>query len=97
MKSMIIASLIASATAFAPSQQGRASTAVNAAFSDEIGAMAPVSIFILSYHHIKCKCIASCIHAGRRMLPLAALAFIVWLFTLVCNFHCRCLSPSHPN
>ena len=46
MKSMILTTLVASAAAFAPAQQGRASTAVaaNTAFDKEIGAMAPVSI-----------------------------------------------------
>lgn len=42
MKTAAILALIGSAAAFAPSQQGRASTAVGA-FEDALGAMAPVS------------------------------------------------------
>lgn len=45
MKSMIIASLVASAAAFAPAQEGRTSTAVNADLSKEIGAMAPLGFY----------------------------------------------------
>jgi hypothetical protein len=41
----LIAAAAGSAAAFAPSQQGRASSAVEAkAFSDDFGAMAPVSL-----------------------------------------------------
>jgi len=46
MKSMILASLVASAAAFAPSQQGRASTSIAAEdFSKEVGAMAPLGFW----------------------------------------------------
>mmetsp|Transcript_25279 Transcript_25279/g.55410 ORF Transcript_25279/g.55410 Transcript_25279/m.55410 type:complete len:202 (-) Transcript_25279:236-841(-) len=46
MKSMIAATLIASAAAFAPAQDGRASSAISATkFSDDIGAMAPLGLF----------------------------------------------------
>ena len=45
----LIAAAAGSAAAFAPSQQGRASSAVEAkAFSDDFGAMAPVSLSLLS-------------------------------------------------
>lgn len=44
MKTAVFASLIASAAAFAPAQQSRASTAVGAKpFENELGAMTPVS------------------------------------------------------
>ena len=43
MKSAILASLIASAAAFAPVQQKSSSTALAADFSKEIGVTAPVS------------------------------------------------------
>ena len=46
MKSMILASVVASAAAFAPAKDGRASTSLNAftgPYENEIGAMAPVS------------------------------------------------------
>ena len=46
MKSVIIASLIASAAAFAPAQVGsRASTAVSLDISGELGAQAPLGAF----------------------------------------------------
>ena len=45
MKSVIIASLIASAAAFAPAQQAASSTALNADYSNEIGAQAPLGFF----------------------------------------------------
>jgi hypothetical protein len=45
MKSVIIASLIASAAAFAPAQTSRASVATNMAFEDELGAQAPLNFF----------------------------------------------------
>eukprot|EP00523_Entomoneis_sp_CCMP467_P010886 CAMPEP_0168731570 /NCGR_PEP_ID=MMETSP0724-20121128/7329_1 /TAXON_ID=265536 /ORGANISM="Amphiprora sp., Strain CCMP467" /LENGTH=199 /DNA_ID=CAMNT_0008778573 /DNA_START=29 /DNA_END=628 /DNA_ORIENTATION=+ len=46
MKSAIFASLLASAAAFAPSQQGsKASTALNADFSKELGAQMPLGFF----------------------------------------------------
>ena len=38
MKSAILASCLAAATAFAPAQTGKASTALNGAFDGEIGA-----------------------------------------------------------
>ena len=41
---MILASIVASAAAFAPAQEGRASSAIAAnPLADELGAMAPVS------------------------------------------------------
>ena len=45
MKSMILTSLVASAAAFAPAQEGRTTSAIAASspFADEVGAMAPVS------------------------------------------------------
>ena len=46
MKSMILASVVASAAAFAPAKDARASTSLNAftgPYDKEIGAMAPVS------------------------------------------------------
>ena len=44
MKSMILATVVASAAAFAPAQQGRSSSAIAAnPLADEVGAMAPVS------------------------------------------------------
>jgi hypothetical protein len=46
MKSVIAASLIASAAAFAPAQQSaRTSVATNMAFEDELGAQAPLGFF----------------------------------------------------
>ncbi len=46
MKSMILASVVASAAAFAPVQEGRTSSAIAAnPLADELGAMAPVSFF----------------------------------------------------
>jgi hypothetical protein len=46
MKSVIIASLIASAAAFAPAQQSaRTSVAANMAFEDELGAQPPLGFF----------------------------------------------------
>jgi len=46
MKSMILASIVASAAAFAPAQEGRASSAVAAKpFADEVGAMAPLGLY----------------------------------------------------
>jgi hypothetical protein len=46
MKSVIIASLIASAAAFAPAQQSaRTSVATNMAFEDELGVQAPLGFF----------------------------------------------------
>jgi hypothetical protein len=45
MKSVIAATLIASAAAFAPAQQTRASVATNMAFGDELGAQAPIGFF----------------------------------------------------
>jgi hypothetical protein len=51
MKTAVIASLVASATAFAPSaQQSRASTSIAAKpFEKELGAMTPVSVH---YYHL---------------------------------------------
>jgi hypothetical protein len=45
MKSVIIASLIASAAAFAPAQTARSSVATNMAFENEVGAQAPLGFF----------------------------------------------------
>ena len=45
MKSAIIASLIASAAAFAPAQQKSTSTALNMAFEDALGAQAPLGFW----------------------------------------------------
>jgi hypothetical protein len=45
MKLAIVASLIAGAAAFAPAQTGKASTALNMAFEDELGAQAPLGFF----------------------------------------------------
>ena len=45
MKSVIIASLIASAAAFAPAKQTAKTTAVSMAFEDELGAQAPLGFF----------------------------------------------------
>jgi hypothetical protein len=45
MKSVIIASLVASAAAFAPAQVGRASTSVALDISGEIGAQIPLGAF----------------------------------------------------
>lgn len=45
MKSVIIASLIASAAAFAPVSQKTTSTAMNMAFENEVGAQAPLGFF----------------------------------------------------
>ena len=45
MKSVIAASLIAAATAFAPAQQKASSTALNMAFEDELGAQPPLGFF----------------------------------------------------
>lgn len=45
MKLAIIASLIAGATAFAPSQTGKASTALSAAFENELGAQPPLGFW----------------------------------------------------
>ena len=45
MKSVIIASLVASAAAFAPAQVGRASTSVALDISGEIGAQVPLGAF----------------------------------------------------
>ncbi|KAG7345520.1 chlorophyll A-B binding protein [Nitzschia inconspicua] len=46
MKTAVIASLVASAAAFAPAQQSRASTSVQAKpFENELGAMTPLGLF----------------------------------------------------
>ncbi|CAB9507961.1 Fucoxanthin-chlorophyll a-c binding protein [Seminavis robusta] len=45
MKTAIIASLIASAAAFAPAKDAARSTALNMAFEDELGAQAPLGFF----------------------------------------------------
>jgi hypothetical protein len=45
MKSVIAASLIAGAAAFAPAQQARTSVATNMAFESELGAQAPLGFF----------------------------------------------------
>lgn len=45
MKSIIFASLIAGAAAFAPVAQKSASTALNMAFEDELGAQPPLGFF----------------------------------------------------
>eukprot|EP00566_Odontella_aurita_P027989 CAMPEP_0113591642 /NCGR_PEP_ID=MMETSP0015_2-20120614/37382_1 /TAXON_ID=2838 /ORGANISM="Odontella" /LENGTH=191 /DNA_ID=CAMNT_0000498045 /DNA_START=38 /DNA_END=613 /DNA_ORIENTATION=- /assembly_acc=CAM_ASM_000160 len=45
MKCAILASLIAGAAAFAPAQKAAASTALNADFSGEVGAQAPLGFF----------------------------------------------------
>ena len=45
MKTAIIASLIASAAAFAPAQQKSSSTALNMAFEDALGAQAPLGFW----------------------------------------------------
>eukprot|EP00566_Odontella_aurita_P023962 CAMPEP_0113552706 /NCGR_PEP_ID=MMETSP0015_2-20120614/15212_1 /TAXON_ID=2838 /ORGANISM="Odontella" /LENGTH=201 /DNA_ID=CAMNT_0000453705 /DNA_START=33 /DNA_END=638 /DNA_ORIENTATION=- /assembly_acc=CAM_ASM_000160 len=45
MKLAIITSLVAGAAAFAPAQTGRATTAVNADFSKELGAQVPLGFF----------------------------------------------------
>jgi hypothetical protein len=45
MKLAIVASLIAGAAAFAPAQTGKASTALNMAFEDELGAQPPLGFF----------------------------------------------------
>ena len=45
MKTAVIASLIASAAAFAPAQQKASSTALNMAFEDALGAQAPLGFF----------------------------------------------------
>jgi hypothetical protein len=45
MKLAIVASLIASAAAFAPAQTGKASTALNMAFEDELGAQPPLGLW----------------------------------------------------
>ena len=44
-KSAIIASLVASASAFAPAQTGKTSTALSADLSKELGAMTPLGFF----------------------------------------------------
>jgi hypothetical protein len=45
MKLAIVASLLAGAAAFAPAQTGKASTALNMAFEDELGAQPPLGFF----------------------------------------------------
>jgi len=45
MKLAIVASLIASAAAFAPSKVAQSSTALNGAFEDELGAQPPLGFF----------------------------------------------------
>ncbi|CAB9506459.1 Fucoxanthin-chlorophyll a-c binding protein [Seminavis robusta] len=45
MKTAIIASLIASAAAFAPAKDASRTTALNMAFEDELGAQAPLGFF----------------------------------------------------
>jgi hypothetical protein len=45
MKLAIVASLIAGAAAFAPAQTGKASTALNMAFENELGAQPPLGFF----------------------------------------------------
>jgi len=45
MKLAIVASVIASAAAFAPAQTGKASTALHMSFEEEIGAQAPLGFF----------------------------------------------------
>jgi hypothetical protein len=45
MKLTVLASLAASAAAFAPSQQAKSSTALSMAFESELGAQAPLGFF----------------------------------------------------
>jgi hypothetical protein len=45
MKLAIVASLVAGAAAFAPAQTGKASTALNMAFEDALGAQPPLGFF----------------------------------------------------
>jgi hypothetical protein len=45
MKTAVIASLVASAAAFAPAQQSARGTSLNAAFENELGAQAPLGFF----------------------------------------------------
>ena len=45
MKSVIAASIIATAAAFAPAQQKASSTALKMAFEDELGAQPPLGFF----------------------------------------------------
>jgi hypothetical protein len=45
MKLAIVASLLAGAAAFAPAQTGKASTALNMAFEDELGAQPPLGLW----------------------------------------------------
>jgi len=45
MKTAVLATLIASAAAFAPAKDATRSTALNMAFEDELGAQAPLGFF----------------------------------------------------
>ncbi|KAL3802884.1 hypothetical protein ACHAWO_010383 [Cyclotella atomus] len=45
MKTAIVASLVASASAFAPAQTGKAATSLASAFENEIGALPPTGFF----------------------------------------------------
>jgi Chlorophyll A-B binding protein len=45
MKLAVLASLAASAAAFAPAQRGKSSTALNMAFENELGAQAPLGFW----------------------------------------------------
>ena len=45
MKTAVLASLIASAAAFAPAKQAVTATALNNAFEDELGAQPPLGFF----------------------------------------------------
>jgi hypothetical protein len=48
MKCVILASLMATAAAFAPAAQKSTSTALNMAFESELGAQAPLGFFVSS-------------------------------------------------
>ena len=62
MKAVIFASLFAGAAAFAPVAQKSASTALNMAFEDELGAQPPLGFFdrtlsllAANISHVRCR------------------------------------------
>ena len=61
MKTAVIASLIASAAAFAPAQQKVSSSALSAGFDKELGAQPPVRSTVVG-----CRAVTAIIYLSRR-------------------------------
>ena len=77
MKTAIIASLVASAAAFAPAQNARSSSALSESpFAKEIGAQMPVCYFVSSH----------LVTFERQFLETVDLTFYSTPFTLLCSW-----------